>query len=138
MKILRNAAVVALGLVATLGVAPAPASADTYLIAQCAKNGYGIQVSVRYVTSGTTHHFNQVKWRISGTVGGNNTIRVSFMQDAQPDILFKALNYTGGKTGERNISVSRPKGHQVFVKFAALFDTSASSDPSCTYHTRGI
>ncbi|GAA4042610.1 hypothetical protein [Nonomuraea soli] len=60
------------------------------------------------------------------------------MRDAQPDIVFKALRFTGGGTGQHNIAVSRPKGHQVFVRFAVLFDTGAASDPSCTYQTRGI
>ncbi|UBU13531.1 hypothetical protein [Nonomuraea gerenzanensis] len=139
MKILRNAAfVAALGLAASMTVAPAMASADQYLIARCANGGYGIEVKVRYLTTGTQHVFNQVSWRITGSVGGQNTIRFGFVQDANPDQVFKVINYTGGRTGTRNISVSRPKAHQVFVKLGARFDTSASSDPGCTSQTRGI
>ncbi|GAA3607702.1 hypothetical protein GCM10022419_110820 [Nonomuraea rosea] len=90
------------------------------------------------MTLETRHVFNQVSWRIVGKVGSKNTIRFSFMQDAKPDLVFKVVNYQGGKTGTRNISVHRPKPHQVYVKLGAKFDTSASSDPSCIAYTRGI
>ncbi|MEV0381229.1 hypothetical protein [Nonomuraea sp. NPDC050643] len=139
MKILRNVAVVAaMGLAASITAAPAMASADQYLIARCAKGDFGIEIRVRYATSATNHLFTQLSWRIAGDVGDNNTVRFHFMQDAQPDIMFKTFNYQGGKTGTRNISVVRPKPHQVYVKFGAQFDTSASSDPGCTAQTRGI
>ncbi|MET7333544.1 hypothetical protein [Nonomuraea sp. NPDC005650] len=143
MKILRNVAVVAaMGLAtsitASITAAPAMASADSYLTARCADGGFGIEIRVRYLTTGTQHVFNQVSWRISGDVGGRNTVRFYFTQDARPDVVFKAVRYQGGRTGSRNISVTRPKAHQVFVKFGALFDTGASSDPGCTAQTRGI
>jgi formylmethanofuran:tetrahydromethanopterin formyltransferase len=139
MKILRNVAVVAaMGLTTSITAAPAMASADQYLIARCADGKYGIEIRARYLTSGTAHVFNQLSWRISGNVGSNNTVRFYFMQDAQPDIIFKTFNYKAGRTGSRNIWVTRPKAHQVFVRFRVRFDTSASSDPNCTYQTRGI
>lgn len=139
MKILRNvAAVAAMGLVTSITATPAMASADQYLIARCSKGDFAIEITARYRTSETRHVFNRLSWRIAGKVGSKNTVRFYFVQDAQPDIIFKAFNYQGGRTGSRNVSVSRPKAHQVFVKFGALFDTSASSDPGCTYRTRGI
>ncbi|GAA4968168.1 hypothetical protein HD597_008525 [Nonomuraea thailandensis] len=139
MKTLRNLAVVAaLGMVASIAATPATASAEGYLVTRCAGGGYGIELKVRYLTSATNHAFTQVSWRLSGAVGGDNTVRVHFVQDAQPDVTFKVFNYTGGRTGMRNISVVRPKPHQVFVKLGARFDTSASSDPGCTSRTRGV
>ncbi|MDF2707848.1 hypothetical protein ACWGH8_40805 [Nonomuraea muscovyensis] len=139
MKILRNVAVVAaMGLATSITATPAMASADQYLIARCKSGNFGIEISARYRTTGTQHLFNQLSWRIAGNVGSKNTVRFYFMQDAQPDFVFKAFNYTGGKTGSRNIWVARPKPHKVFVRFGARFDTSASSDPGCTYQTRGI
>jgi hypothetical protein len=139
MKILRNLAVVAaMGMAASIAATPAMASAEGYLVTSCSSGGYGIELKVRYLTSATNHAFTEVSWRISGNVGGNNTVRVYFVQDAQPDVVFKAFNYTGGRTGTRKISVTRPKPHQVFVKLGARFDTSASSDPGCTSQTRGI
>lgn len=139
MKILRNVAVVAaMGLVTSITAAPAMASADQYLIARCTKGDFGIEITARYRTSGTQHLFNRLSWRIAGKVGSKNDVRFYFVQDAQPDIIFKAFTYEGGRTGSRNIWVTRPKPHKVFVRFRARFDTSASSDPSCTYQTRGI
>jgi hypothetical protein len=139
MKILRNAAVVAaMSLATSIPAAPAVASADQYLIARCAKGNFAIEIRARYLTTGTKHVFNQLSWRIFGNVGSKNTVRFYFMQDAQPDFVFKAFNYEGGRTGSRNVSVIRPKAHQVFVKFGVRFDTSASSDPGCTAQTRGI
>ncbi|TMR92770.1 hypothetical protein [Nonomuraea basaltis] len=139
MKILRNVAVVAaMGLATSITAAPAMASADQYLIARCAKGNFGIEIKARYRTTGTTHLFNQLSWRIAGNVGSKNTVRFSFMQDAQPDFVFKAFGYEGGRTGARNIWVTRPKAHKVFVRFGVRFDTRASSDPGCTYQTRGI
>ncbi|TYB51827.1 hypothetical protein FXF51_52770 [Nonomuraea sp. PA05] len=140
MKILRNLAVVAaMGVAATVTAAPAMASAaEGYLVTRCANGGYSIEVRVRYLTTGTNHVFNQVSWKITGNVGSQNTVRYHFIQDATPDTVFKVINYTGGKTGTRNISVTRPKPHQVYVKLGARFDTSASSDPGCTSQTRGI
>jgi hypothetical protein len=139
LKILRSAAVVAaMGLATSITATSAMASADQYLIARCAKGNFGIEIKARYLTSETQHVFNQMSWRISGNVGSKNPVRFYFMQDAQPDFVFKAFNYEGGKTGSRNIWVSRPKAHKVFVRFGVRFDTSASSDPGCTYQTRGI
>ncbi|MFI7449255.1 hypothetical protein ACIBQX_17295 [Nonomuraea sp. NPDC049714] len=139
MKFLRNVAVVAaMGLATSITAAPAMASADQYLIARCTDGNHGIEIRARYLTSTTKHLFNQLSWRIAGNVGSNNDVRFYFMQDAQPDFVFKAVGYKGGKTGSRKISVSRPKAHKVFVRFRVRFDTSASSDPKCTYQTRGI
>jgi hypothetical protein len=143
LKILRAAAVIAaMGLATTITAAaatgPAMASADQYLIARCSKGDHGIEIRARYITTSTRHVFNQVSWRTTANTGSNNTVRFYFVQDAQPDIVFKAFSYQGGRTGTRNISVNRPKAHKVYVRFKVLFDTSASSDPTCTYHTRGI
>ncbi|GAA2208458.1 hypothetical protein GCM10009850_039160 [Nonomuraea monospora] len=141
MKILRNLAVVAaMGVAATVTATPAMASAaaEGYLVTRCANGSYSIEVRVHYLTTGTNHVFNQVSWKIAGNVGGQNTVRYHFIQDAATDQVFKVINYTGGKTGTRNISVTRPKSHQVYVKLGARFDTSASSDPGCTSQTRGI
>ncbi|MFC4118565.1 hypothetical protein [Nonomuraea zeae] len=132
------AVVAAMGLATSITAAPATASADQYLVARCKDGNFGIEITARYRTSGTHHLFNQLSWRIAGNVGSKNTVRFYFMQDARPDIVFKAFNYQGGRTGSRNVWVMRPKAHQVFVRFGARFDTSASSGPGCTYQTRGI
>ncbi|GAA1642635.1 hypothetical protein GCM10009733_044690 [Nonomuraea maheshkhaliensis] len=142
MKILRKAAAVTtMALATTITAAatgPAVASADAYLVARCSKGDYGIEIRVRYLTTSTRHVFDQVSWRTTANTGSKNSVRFYFVQDAQPDIVFKAFSFQGGRTGTRTISVNRPKPHQVYARVEALFDTSAASDPSCTTYTRGI
>jgi hypothetical protein len=83
--------------------------------------------------------FNQLSWRIAGNAGSNNDVRFYFMQDAQPDFVFKAVGYKGGKTGSRKIWVTRPKAQGHISRAVATIQRPAQvagRDLARTYRSR--